>query len=114
MKTGALTKITHFPVFLMESVPNSHRFDLSVSEHYYFFLSGCVIDDKMDYRGDDIKNKIVKNQDECAKFCAETKGALFWTYFDKIKRCWVKRANSKKIPDVRLVSGNRQCGLTGN
>ena len=68
----------------------------------------------MDYRGDDIKNKIVKNQEECAKFCAETKGALFWTYFDKIKRCWVKRANSKKIPDVRLVSGNRQCGLTGN
>ena len=68
----------------------------------------------MDYSGENIKNKIVKNQDECAKFCAETKGALFWTYFDKIKRCWVKRANSKKIPDVRLVSGNRQCGLTGN
>ena len=69
----------------------------------------------MDYRGDDIKNKKgIKSQDDCAKFCVETKGCLFWTYQAKTKGCWVKTANSKKIEMAGVVSGNRECGLTGD
>ena len=73
-------------------------------------LTGCKIQKMTDYRGNDIKKKKKKNKMECAKFCAETKGCLFWTYQPKTKGCWVKKAK-KKIKMMGVVSGNRECGL---
>ena len=69
----------------------------------------------MNYPGfeEEIRMETVKNQDECANICAATKGGLFWTYQDEIKRCFVKTAVSEKVSDNQFVSGNRACGLTG-
>ena len=74
-------------------------------------MTGCVVEEKIDYPGYDIKMEIVANQEECAKLCATTVGAHFWTYHDEVKKCWVKTSNSVKVSDDRFVSGNRGCGL---
>ena len=47
--------------------------------------AGCVIEDKMDYPGNDIKKtKAVENQEACAKLAAANEKAKFWTYLSLI------------------------------
>ena len=81
------------------------------------WFAGCQIDEKTDYLGHDIKGLVgikVENQEACAKRTALTKGALFWTYRDSDKKCWIKTSKKGKKANKTLVSGNRECGLQEN
>ena len=77
-----------------------------------------MIDKDTDYLGHNIKEleKLrkpykVKNQAACAKLTSEKEGALFWTYRDSDKKCWIKTSKKGKKAHKGLVSGNMKCGL---
>ena len=55
----------------------------------------------------------VENQEACAKLTASKEGALFWTYRDSDKKCWIKTSKKGKTPLKTVVSGNRECGEEG-
>ena len=75
------------------------------------FSAGCVIEDKIDYPGNNIKmTKAVENQEACAKLAAANEKAKFWTYRASTKECWIKTKKGAK-PLKTVVSGNRACGL---
>ena len=70
----------------------------------------CVINEKTDYNGDDIKeHKITETQQACAERCASTEGCCFWTW-NKHKECFVKRSKGQQKGNKGAVSGNRACG----
>ena len=70
-----------------------------------------VIEDKIDYPGNNIKmTKAVENQEACAKLAAANEKAKFWTYRASTKECWIKTKKGAK-PLKTVVSGNRECGL---
>jgi len=71
---------------------------------------GCIIEEKIDYHGNDIKRKTTKNQEECAAFSAATPGGHFWTWHKTTKTCFVKSSNSGKYAVGHAVSGNSECG----
>jgi len=94
---------------------------------------GCVIEEKIDYIGHDIKSfQNVENHSDCAKKAAkyaesaenllttaaneaakkaaENAQAKFWTYVTSSKECWIKRSNKEKKPLKTAVSGNVECG----
>ena len=80
--------------------------------------TGCVIDKDTDYLGHNIKEleKLqrpykVKNQEACAKLTSEKEGALFWTYRDSDKKCWVKTSKKGKTEGAGLVSGSIGCAV---
>ena len=54
-------------------------------------------------------------QQACAELAAATDGALFWTYKSFQNRCYVKKTNGGRRYQLYagLVSGNRECGVTG-
>jgi len=72
---------------------------------------GCIIEEKIDYHGNDIKRKTTKNQEECAAFSAATPGGHFWTWHKTTKTCFVKSSNSGKYAVGHAVSGNSECGV---
>ena len=80
------------------------------------FSAGCEIEEKTDYLGHDMKGSPHKaeSQEACAKLTASKKGALFWTYRDSDKKCWIKTSKKGKKANKTLVSGNRECGLQEN
>ena len=76
------------------------------------FPAGCVIDEKTDYRGHDIKMiKNVENHEACAKLAAANKKAKFWTYQAASKNCFIKTSKKGKKPNKTVVSGNQECGV---
>ena len=77
--------------------------------------AGCVVEEKTDYEGNDIKQgaktfKVVENQEACAKLSAENEKAKFWTYQPSTKKCWIKTSNAGKTPLKTVNSGNQECG----
>ena len=78
------------------------------------FSAGCEIDEETDYLGHDMKGSPhnVENEDACAHLTATKKDALFWTYRDSDKKCWIKTSKKGKKANKNLVSGNRECGLS--
>ena len=74
--------------------------------------SGCVIEEKTDYNGHDIKMiKKVENHEVCAKLAAANEKAKFWTYQAASKKCWIKTSKKGKRPNKTVVSGNQECGV---
>ena len=69
----------------------------------------CVIEDKTDYNGMDIKWEIRESQQACADWCASTDGCCFWSWNGN-KECYVKTGIGRKSKNPRGVSGNRACG----
>jgi len=74
---------------------------------------GCEIEEEIDYRAHNMAGSPhkVENQEACAKLTASKEGALFWTYRDSDKKCWIKTSKKGKTPLKTVVSGNRECGL---
>ena len=73
----------------------------------------CVIEEKTDYLGNDIKMiPNVKNHQDCAKKAAENEKAKFWTYQPSKKKCWIKtsKAGKRTLEKNVIVSGNAECG----
>ena len=80
-------------------------------------LSGCVIEDKVNYvghvlGGDNAVPTVQESQQACAEQCAATVGALFWTYNKNNKECWLKTSDSDRRHLAHVVSGSRTCGLS--
>ena len=83
-----------------------------------FSISGCIQENDIEYSlGDD--NDIAEvqglTQQGCAELAAATDGALFWTYKSYQNRCYVKKTNGGRRQQLYsgLVSGNKECGVTG-
>ena len=74
--------------------------------------SGCVIEEKTDYNGHDIKMiPKVENHEGCAKLAAVNEKAKFWTYQAASKNCFIKTSKKGKKPNKTVVSGNQECGV---
>ena len=85
---------------------------LIIQSSIMYIYAGCVIEEKIDYPGNDIKmTKKVENQEACAKLAAENEKAKFWTYRASTKECWIKTAKKGTKPLKTVVSGNRECGV---
>merc|ERR1711909_223573 len=71
----------------------------------------CLIEEKIDYYGNDLEHfKNVPSKEECAEKAAAVEEAKFWTYQTKSKTCFSKKSNKgpkKAHPDG--VSGNVEC-----
>merc|ERR1712061_323806 len=78
-------------------------------------FGACIEEDGIDYSGHDIpgERKTTANSQECADFAASITGGLYWTFNKEAKMCFVKSSNSGRRTDADAVSGNRQCGITG-
>ena len=83
-----------------------------------FSISGCIQENDIEYSlGDD--NDIAEvqglTQQGCAELAAATDSALFWTYKSYQNRCYVKKTNGGRKYQLYagLVSGNKECGVTG-
>merc|ERR1712212_839205 len=79
---------------------------------------GCVTDEDTDYLGHDIPEIMermepykVANQQACATLTGEKEGALFWTYRDSDKKCWLKSSKKGKKAHKGLVSGSIGCAI---
>ena len=57
-------------------------------------LSGCIIEEDIDYHGNDIKphgyRKIMESQQACADFCKTIMGGKFWSWSSGDNLCYVK------------------------
>ena len=77
-------------------------------------LSGCIIEEDIDYSGNDIEphgyRKIMESQQACADFCKTIMGGKFWSWSSGDKLCYVKSSNSGRKSVSGKVSGNRECG----
>ena len=77
-------------------------------------LSGCIIEEDIDYSGNDIKpdgyRKIMESQQACADFCKTILGGKFWSWSLGDKLCYVKSSSSGRKSVSGKVSGNRECG----
>ena len=70
-----------------------------------------MIEEKIDYRGNDIKQggvKVVENQQACANLAVANEKAKFWTYNTMNKKCYIKtaKAGEKSQKMVYLVIEN--------
>ena len=80
------------------------------------YISGCTIELGINYydRNENILRQAVTSQQACADLCASTAGGHFWTWNkDGNKLCNVKRSDSGRVSDAKVVSGNRHCGSVG-
>ena len=78
-----------------------------------FPSSGCIIEEGIDYEGNDLLEKPVESQKACSDLCASTGGGLFWTWTPS-GVCHVKKSDSgRKAEGPGFVSGNHQCGTGG-
>ena len=83
-----------------------------------FSTSGCIQENDIEYSlgaENDIAEVQGLTQQGCAELAATTAGALFWTYKSYQNRCYVKKTNGGRRYQLYagLVSGNRECGVTG-
>ena len=76
-------------------------------------FAGCIMEQDIDYYGNDIVDQVVESMQACADFCASTGGGQFWTWNRGTNRCHVKRSKSGERSEVVAVSGNRYCGSAG-
>ena len=77
---------------------------------YNVISTGCLIEEKIDYRGNDLRRfSNVPSKEECAKKAAAVKDAKFWTYNPKSKTCFSKKSNKGKKAHPDGVSGNVEC-----
>ena len=85
--------------------------------HAKTFSSDCVIEEQMDYRGNDIgEAKWVENEEACAKLSASNERALYWTFMPPSDHpwsnlCWIKTSKAGRMPMSIVTSGNRECGI---
>ena len=77
-------------------------------------LSGCIIEEDIDYNGNYIKPHgyriIMESQQACADFCKTIMGGKFWSWSSGDKLCYVKSSSSGRKSVSGKVSGNRECG----
>ena len=77
-------------------------------------LSGCIIEEDIDYSGNDIKpdgyRKIMESQQACADVCKTIMNGRFWSWSSRDKLCYVKSSSSGRKSRSGFVSGNRECG----
>ena len=85
--------------------------------YYPLTLPGCIIEQKIDYRGWDLKPSKIKktaNQQECADYSASTPGSSFWTWNKTTKKCFPKTSKAGRMkptePGIEAISGNNKCG----
>ena len=71
---------------------------------------GCIIEDEINYAGNDLTNKKTEGYQECADYSASTPGALFWSWSKNSKYCYLKTSNAGKTVYDGLMSGNNKCG----
>ena len=81
--------------------------------------SECLTEEKITYFGHNIKiggkkGTKVENQEACARLSFSTKGAKFWSYLPAGKFCFVKYSKNGRRSHPTVVSGNRECGKSGN
>ena len=87
--------------------------------YYPLTLPGCIIEQKIDYRGWDIYGKVKKtaNQQECADYSASTPSSRFWTWNKTTKKCYPKTSKAGRMkrtePGIEPISGNNKCGKSG-
>merc|ERR1711964_678598 len=67
----------------------------------------CTVEDRIDYDGNDITNKVTASYLMCSQFCAATSGGLFWTWDKSNKYCYVKSSNSGRKAVGHAISGNK-------
>ena len=73
-------------------------------------FSGCIIEEDISYDGNDIIDKVMESQQDCADFSKTILGGNFWTWNLGDKRCWVKTTSAGWRTRGGRVSGNRVCG----
>ena len=73
-------------------------------------LTGCIIEEDISYDGNDIIDKVMESQQDCADFSKTIMGGNFWTWNSGDKRCWVKTSSAGWRSRGNRVSGNRACG----
>ena len=77
-------------------------------------LSGCIIEEDIDYYGNDIKphgfHKVMESQQACADVCKTIMNGRFWSWSSRDKLCYVKSSISGRKSRSSYVSGNRECG----
>ena len=73
-------------------------------------FSGCIIEEDISYDGNDIIDKVMESQQDCADFSKTIMGGNFWTWNSGDKRCWVKTTSAGWRSKGGRVSGNRACG----
>ena len=77
---------------------------------YNVISTGCLIEEKIDYRGNDLRRFTnVPSKEECAKKAAAVKDAKFWTYSPKHKKCFSKTSMKGRRANPDSVSGNVEC-----
>ena len=73
--------------------------------------SGCIIEDDINYPGNDLRNQTVESQQACADLCASTVEGFFWVW-NKVgdNVCYVKSSTSERENNIGSMAGNRNCG----
>ena len=89
-----------------------------IHNNILFSTSGCIQENDIEYSlgaENDIAEVQGLTQQGCAELAAATTGGLFWTYKSYQNRCYVKKTNGGRRYQLYagLVSGNRECGVTG-
>ena len=98
------------PTVVVLSCVSAHVFPELCYLWAIYEFAGCVIEKDTAYPGNDIGGgRKVKNQKACAALTGEIEGALFWTYHDKVKKCWIKTSKKGKKAAKGVVSGNNKC-----
>ena len=64
------------------------------------------MEEDTDYPGEDIGDKDGESWQECIEHCSKNKDCRFFTWGVKKKKCWLKKAMSKKIQKSGLISGS--------
>ena len=77
---------------------------------YNVISTGCLIEEKIDYNGNDLRHFTnVPSKEECAEKAAAVEEAKFWTYQTKSKTCYSKTSKDGKKAHPNGVSGNVEC-----
>merc|ERR1719186_748159 len=73
--------------------------------------SVCVLEDNIDYNGNDIpdKHKPVTGLEECISYCGETTECEYWSYNKARKHCFLKTSDSGRKKSDYSISATKNC-----
>ena len=70
----------------------------------------CVLEQDVNYNGENLLNKATKTHELCANLCADTILCAFWSWDSTGKMCWIKKSGAGREDKVGFLSGTPQCG----